>query len=314
MRLSALLLASLLSLGAALAIPQGATRPVTEIDWKNRAFQDPEHGAVRFQDGLYTFPVEPEEEIHQTLTLRGVHFGDLEGDAAQEAVVLTQHWGGGTGLFDAVEIFRATPKGVEAFARIPGGDRGDGGIIDVVVEGRVVKVTRMGSMNIDGACCPSLEIDERWVWRDGAMRLVEDELIVRVRSDAPKGQTFKGALKAARAALKAGDSGEGVEQLRAALSLEPKSPVAWSELGFALMKNDDLLAPLVLRYALQLEVKPKRKAAGWYNLGRAYASVKDHAAAARAFEASLALRPENRATMTALEAARAALKAPAPQP
>ena len=56
---------------------------------------------------------------------------------------------------------------------IPGGDRGDGGIYDVNVEGGLAIVKRLHSLDEDGACCPSKVQVEHWRW-DGS-RFVEDE-------------------------------------------------------------------------------------------------------------------------------------------
>lgn len=284
--------------------------PVEQIDWKNRTYQHRDAGAVEVKGGVWEIaPNEEEEENYpQSLTINKVMFADLTGSGAKEAIILSQYWGGGTEQLDQLKIYRATAKGVELFARIPGGDRGDGGIAMASVEGRVVKVTRMGALNIDGACCPSLELDERWSWREGAMRLLEEETVVRVISGGAKGLTFKGEFAAARAALKANKTQEAVERFRHALMLKPKHATAWAELGFTLMKDQDYMAPEVLNYAIQLEAKPKRKAAGYYNLGRAHMFTKDYPAAVKAYERSLALRPDNKATMSALEEARVALK------
>ena len=56
---------------------------------------------------------------------------------------------------------------------IPGGDRGDGGLANVSVEGNALIVDRNRLGEEDGACCPSKLVREVWHW-DGT-GFTEDE-------------------------------------------------------------------------------------------------------------------------------------------
>ena len=58
-------------------------------------------------------------------------------------------------------------------AAFPGGDRGDGGVRGVTLDGNAVIVERNELAEGDGVCCASAARRERWVWRNGEM--TEDE-------------------------------------------------------------------------------------------------------------------------------------------
>lgn len=76
---------------------------------------------------------------------------------------------GGTGQFSQVMVFTVRAGKVVEIGGIPGGDRGDGGIRRVAVDGNAVIVQRNVLAGGDGACCASTWRRERWVWRDGAL-------------------------------------------------------------------------------------------------------------------------------------------------
>jgi len=104
-------------------------------------------------------------------------FGDVDGDGAEDAVIVTLENMGGTGMFSSVEIYVLRDGQPVVLGAIPGGDRGDGGIADALLDGKTVTVDRYLSLDGDGACCPSQLQHERWTW-DGTA-FVED---VRART------------------------------------------------------------------------------------------------------------------------------------
>ena len=61
---------------------------------------------------------------------------------------------------------------VVELGEIAGGDRGDGGIRKVALDGRAIIVERNVLADGDGACCASTWRRERWGWKGGS--LVED--------------------------------------------------------------------------------------------------------------------------------------------
>jgi hypothetical protein len=166
----------------------GGGLTVRSIDWLNRSYDSGDAGPVTVKDGVYEYamdgegnvvapdyePTDPDEYVERgSFEVGKPLFGDVDGDGAEEAVLVTYFNGGGTGRFTGVDVY-AIRDGKEAvIGGIPGGDRGDGGIDDVKLEGKVILVSRMMSMEGDGACCPSKLQHERWSW-DGK-RFVEDE-------------------------------------------------------------------------------------------------------------------------------------------
>jgi len=57
---------------------------------------------------------------------------------------------------------------VVELGEVLGGDRGDGGIRRIAVDGGAIIVDRNVLAEGDGACCASTWRRERWIWRDGA--------------------------------------------------------------------------------------------------------------------------------------------------
>ncbi len=161
---------------------------VRSIDWLNRTYESGDAGPVTVKDGVYEYamdgngnvvsadyqPTDPDEYVERgSFEVGKPLFGDLDGDGAEEAVLVTYFNGGGTGRFTGVDVYAIRDGKEVVIGGIPGGDRGDGGIDDVQLEGKVVVVARMMAMEGDGACCPSKLQHERWSW-DGKT-FVEDE-------------------------------------------------------------------------------------------------------------------------------------------
>jgi hypothetical protein len=110
-------------------------------------------------------------------------FADVNGDGVEDAIISSVMSTGGTGRFSDVRIYTMRAGKVAELAMIPGGDRGDGGIRRVAVDGRAVIVERNVLAEGDGACCASQARRERWVWRSG--EVVEDESARRVIPAGP---------------------------------------------------------------------------------------------------------------------------------
>jgi hypothetical protein len=119
-------------------------------------------------------PANPDEYIERGyFQVAAPEFGDLDGDGADEALIISVHNTGGTGQFDAITVYTMRDGGPAILGHIPGGDRGDGGISSASIADGAVVVERMMSQEGDGACCPSKAQHERWTFQGGAF--VEDE-------------------------------------------------------------------------------------------------------------------------------------------
>jgi hypothetical protein len=152
----------------------GPTSEIRAIDWQNRTYRLDELGpvAVKNGEGEFHHPAD-DDAVGGTYTVAQPVFGDVDGDGIEDVVVASVLSTGGTGRFSDVRIYTMKEGQVVELAAIPGGDRGDGGIRRVTVEGGAVIVERNVLAEGDGACCASQARRERWVWRGG--EITEDE-------------------------------------------------------------------------------------------------------------------------------------------
>jgi hypothetical protein len=99
-------------------------------------------------------------------------FADIDGDGTEDAVISAVTATGGTGHFSEINVYTVRDHQVVDLATITGGDRGDGGIRNVRLDGTAIVVERNVLADGDGLCCASQFQRERWIWKSGA--LVED--------------------------------------------------------------------------------------------------------------------------------------------
>ncbi|MEZ4463844.1 MAG: tetratricopeptide repeat protein [bacterium] len=295
-------LVSLLALLPGLAQAQAPTG-IRAIDWANRTYGEGEQ-AMKLVNGEWERTQE-DESYTESMRLVGVAYGDVNKDGVEDAVVHTAYNGGGTGTFDSVDIYTPGKAGPAKIGQLPGGDRGDGGVDAVKFDGGALLLTRRGSLAVDGACCPSLTIQERWTWAPGGPVL--DAEAQRVSVDATPSGDYAALRKAGLAAL-ATDATQAAGTLRDALALHPTDAVALQELGLALMKSREWVAVPVLYHALAIS-PDKAKPSILYNLGMVCIELDRPADAVKALEKSLALRPGNAPTEAALARAKAKLAA-----
>ena len=304
--------AALLSPLAVQAAPSAKGQPMRQVDWKNHTYQHSEAGGVvTLKAGEWGQDhVEDGEVMYsESLDLHGVIYVDLNGDAIEEAVVHLNYWGGGTGRFDELLVYTRGPdQKPKLIGRIPGGDRGDGGIAGLKAVESAVQIGRMMALAPDGTCCPSLVLDERWALIGGEMVELADHRRISAMEDDrpdPSGQKYKAAYKAGMAELKGKGYEVAVKHFIDALSYRPRDTKATAKLGFALMKSGDFTAAAVLSAAAAAQKDPKKKAMILYNAGRVAMDGKSYAEAIKHFEGSLKLRPGNAPTESALAEAKA---------
>lgn len=153
-----------------------AATAIRAIDFANRTYES-DAGKVTVVDGEVELPPEDPEmpEMLMSFSVGKPSYGDVDGDGVEEAVVVTSFNGGGTGQFTEAEVYalRAGAKEPVRIGVIGGGDRGDGGLDDVRIEGDVIRVDRNLATEDDGTCCPSKLVQETWRWDGKAF--VEDE-------------------------------------------------------------------------------------------------------------------------------------------
>lgn len=88
-------------------------------------------------------------------------YGDLNGDKAEEAVILSVCNTGGTGNFTEGFVFSMKSGKPTLVARIPGGDRADGGLRKAWIENGLLVVEANDSEQSRGACCPGGTITQK---------------------------------------------------------------------------------------------------------------------------------------------------------
>ncbi len=277
---------------------------LASVDWANRTYEA-EGKQITLTKGTWeTF--NEADDFGESLDLFGVKYVDLDGDGTDEAVVGLTYWGGGTGKFDSLTVFRAGAAGPEVMGRIPGGDRADGGLAEFSVEEAAVRVGRMHALPTGGACCPDFVTGELWRWQGGKMVEVPDAVTFDTFSEGKDAKAAKAGLKAGREATKAGEADAAVPTLLDALAKKPGDATILGELGFAMKKAGwTTEARLALRAAVNAKGADKVKGAALYNLGRLELDAGDATAAVAAFERSLKLRPGNKPTEKALQQAKA---------
>jgi hypothetical protein len=165
------------------ATAPGAEPSVRSVDWLNRTYGsvtvvDGEHEYALDEDGNQVAPdyqpKDPDGWVERgSFRVAPPVYGDVTGDGAEEAIIISTENSGGTGQFDGIEVYAMRGGQPVVIGGIPGGDRGDGGISDIAIEGNIVVVQRMASQEGDGACCPSKLQTERWTWNGSTF--IEDE-------------------------------------------------------------------------------------------------------------------------------------------
>lgn len=152
-----------------------AATGVRAIDWRNRGYKIDGLGTVTVKDGQAEFAIDDEGKIVArgatpgSFRVEPALFADVDGDGVEDAIVLAVLGTGGTGQFSQVLVLTVRAGKVTELGGIPGGDRGDGGIRRVALDGNAVVVERNVLADGDGACCASTWRRERWVWKAGAL-------------------------------------------------------------------------------------------------------------------------------------------------
>lgn len=153
-----------------------AAGSIRAIDWNNRTYDNGDAGSITVKDGEAELEIDPEmPDIRGSFSVWPAVYGDVDGDGSEDAIVITAFNGGGSGTFTSGEFFvmRAGATEPVRLGAVPGGDRGDGGLAGIRIEGGKVLVDRYLSTDSDGACCPSKLTKEVWTWNGSAF--VEDE-------------------------------------------------------------------------------------------------------------------------------------------
>jgi hypothetical protein len=144
-----------------------AQTDIHSVDFKNFAYQpscaDMESGknpeTITVKDGEFSRDKDKDgNEDHFFFTVTDVNYGDLTGDKQDEAVVLSVCNTGGTGQFSEGFIYSMKAGKPVLLARVPGGDRADGGLRSLTVENGLLVVDANDPSPDSGACCPEFAL------------------------------------------------------------------------------------------------------------------------------------------------------------
>jgi len=140
---------------------------IHSVDFKNFTYQpsctDMEDGKnmekITVKDGSFVREKQEKDYVDRFyFDVTKVTYGDLTGDKQDEALILSNCNTGGTGQFTEGFIYTMKAGKPTLLARVPGGDRADGGLQSLAAEnGKLVVVAYDPSEN-SGACCPEFTL------------------------------------------------------------------------------------------------------------------------------------------------------------
>jgi len=161
---------------------------IRSIDFKNFTYRPYCSGentlSVRVKDGEYLQETPQDGYIDRFyFRVMDIAFGDLDSDGKEEAAIITVCNTGGTGRFTEGFIYRMNGGKPVLAARLPGGDRADGGLRSVKIENSLLVVEQYERGKTAGACCPEFIVTQKF--KLIGKRLIQVGKVVR-REAAPK--------------------------------------------------------------------------------------------------------------------------------
>jgi type 1 fimbria pilin len=131
---------------------------IRRVDFKNFTYGPSCAGetttSVRVKNGEYVKETKQDGYTDQVdFRVLAVEYGDLTGDGKDEALIRTNCNTGGTGQFSEGFIYTMKAGKPSLLGRIPGGDRADGGLRSLTVDGGLLVVEYNDPDKAAGACC-----------------------------------------------------------------------------------------------------------------------------------------------------------------
>jgi hypothetical protein len=151
-RISTALIAGVLLLGATPTLAASANTKIRSFDFFNEPWDLGDGVTANMKGGEWESGSTDKGDF-QSFQIWDVDHGDIDGDGVEEAIVSTNENTGGTGQFSGAVVFRWTAKGPVRVTSHGVGDRGDGGLANVVIVGGVARIDRYTKS--EGACCPT---------------------------------------------------------------------------------------------------------------------------------------------------------------
>ncbi|MGE0880785.1 MAG: hypothetical protein AB7L13_20405 [Acidimicrobiia bacterium] len=133
---------------------------IRTVDFRNGfSYKVDDYPAVTVKDGGAEIGKVPDPDYF-SFYVGEVVYGDFDGDAREEAAVLTEYNTGGTGRFTSAWIYRKTATGTTLVTKSPTGDRALGGVGDLRVDATTLVIDNYA--DDQGACCPTAITSHRY--------------------------------------------------------------------------------------------------------------------------------------------------------
>ncbi len=140
---------------------------IRQVDFGNFAYPafcaGEESETITVEDSEYAY--ETKEDGHtdrRYFKVSAPEFGDLTGDGKDEAVIISVCNTGGTGNFTEGYIYSIKGGKPELIARLPGGDRADGGLRSAKVVNKQLVIESNDTGELGGACCPEFIVTSKF--------------------------------------------------------------------------------------------------------------------------------------------------------
>lgn len=145
----------------------GAAGDIRRFDFRNFSYRAAGE-LLRVSEGRGVYQSSGDETFSFDVERVMVAYGDVTGDGSDEAAVTVYYTGGGTGAFSKGFLFALQGGRLKLLTTFEGGDRADGGINEVRIEGGALIVRRNEPERMNGVpvglCCPVYLITAKYRW------------------------------------------------------------------------------------------------------------------------------------------------------
>lgn len=158
--------ASLMVLGVVNAVLAQSDDDIHRVNFQNFMYRpsctsEDAEAQIRTRNGKYEVYNDKEQ---LGFVVRTPAYGDVTNDGVDEAVILSICNTGGSGQFSEGFIYTMRGGKPLLLARIPGGDRANGGLHKLTAERGLLVVERYAMKDTSGLCCPDFIDTTRYHW------------------------------------------------------------------------------------------------------------------------------------------------------
>jgi hypothetical protein len=182
---------------ALVQLAAAAQADIHGVDFKNFTYEPMCAGEsaskVRVRNGEYARAA-ADDPLYVNVV--AIEYGDLTGDGKDEAVILSNCNTGGTGQFTEGFVYTLRNGKPSLLGRVPGGDRADGGLRSIKVEGGNLVVEFNDPDKAAGACCSEGIVIQKYSMSSGGKLAevgapIKRELYPKERISFAKGTSGK---------------------------------------------------------------------------------------------------------------------------